>query len=122
MRRSFTRLWAIALLATAFAAPQVGAQDKMRLRALEYAIESSTDAILLPGSQPGTLTFRDCALPCKVPSLEVSAQSAFFIGGTQVTLADFAAYVRRTGPQPLTVFHQPGRMTVTRITVVGQVN
>lgn len=123
MHRPFTRVSAIAiaLLGTAFAISQVHAQSgPAPTRALEDAIETSTDAVLLPTSQPGKLTFRNCAPPCKVPSLEVDAQSAFFVGSKRVTLVEFAAYVRSTGPQSLTVFHQPGRMTVTRVTAMGQ--
>jgi formylglycine-generating enzyme required for sulfatase activity len=128
MSTSFTRLFtvvpravAIAALATGFAGFQVQAQDNsVPFQSLEDAIESNTDAVLLPTSQLGTLTFRDCAEPCKVRSVEINAQSAFFIGSTQVTLAEFSAYVRRTGSQSLTVFHPPGRMTATRVMVVGQ--
>jgi hypothetical protein len=128
MRRSFTRLTAgipraaaIALLATASVMPQVQAQNEPApLRSLEDAIESSTDAVILPASQPGTLTFRDCADPCKLRALEVNAQSRFFVGSSQVTLAEFNAYVRRTGPQFLMVFHQPDRTNVTRLMVYGQ--
>lgn len=117
----FARAAALALLGTGFALPQARAQDNpAALRSLEDAIESSTDDILLPTSQTGTLTFRNCAEPCAVRSLEVNAQSAFFVGATRVTLAEFSAYVRRTGSQSLTVFHQPGRMTVTRVIAVGQ--
>jgi formylglycine-generating enzyme required for sulfatase activity len=127
MRRSFTRLStivprvaAIALLATAFTMPQVRAESgPVPLRSLEDAIESSTDAVLLPTSQPGTLTFRNCAEPCAMRALEVTAQSAFYIGDTPVTLAEFNAYVRRGGPKILTVFRQPGRTNVTRLVVIG---
>lgn len=128
MRKSFTRLTAglpraaaIALLATACVVPQVQAQNRPApLRSLEDAIESSTDAVILPTSQPGTLTFRNCADPCPLRALEVNAQSTFFVGGTQVTLVDFNAYVRRTGPQFLMVFRQPDRTNVTRLMVYGQ--
>ena len=127
MRTTFTRLStllpraaAVALLATAFTMPQVQAQEyPAPLRALEDAIESSTDAVLLPTSQPGTLSFRNCAEPCALRSLEVTAQSTFFIGDTAVTLAEFNAYVRRGGPKMLTVFRQPGRTSVTRLVVLG---
>jgi hypothetical protein len=129
MRRSFTRLVAgipraaaIALLATAFVAPQVQAQDVQPapLKTLEDAIESSTDAVLLPTGAPGKLTFRDCAEPCKLRSLEVTAQSTFFVGVTPVTLAEFSAYVRSAGPKSLMVFRQPDRAVVTRLMVAGR--
>jgi hypothetical protein len=128
MRTSFIRLAAcipraaaIALLATAFAVPQVQAQKQPApLRSLEDAIESSTDAVMLPTSQPGTLTFRNCADPCTLRSLEVNAESTFFVGPTKVTLAEFNAYVRSTGPQFLMVFRQPDRTNVTRLMVYGQ--
>ena len=129
MRSSLHRLFvvvpraaAIALLATTFAAPSVEAQNNTPapLRALEDAIESSTDAVMLPTSQPGTLTFRACPEPCKLRSLQVTGQSTFFIGATQVTLADFNAHVRRSGPLFLMVFREPNGANVTRLTVSGQ--
>lgn len=130
MRRSFTRLVAgipraavIALLAAAFATPQVRAQDVQPapLKSLEDAIESSTDAVLLPTSQPGTITFRNCAEPCKLRALQVTAQSTFFVGSTPVSLAEFNAYVRSTGPKSLMVFRQPDRTDVTRLMVAGRI-
>lgn len=129
MRISFTRLVAgipraaaVVLLASASAVPQVLAQtEPAPMRSLEDAIESNTDAVLLPTSVPGTLTFRDCAEPCALRSLQVDAQSAFFVGGTQVTLAEFTAYVRSTGAQFLMVFRQPDGPNVTRLMVYGQI-
>lgn len=129
MRTSFTRLsviapraLAIALLASASAVPQVQAQTKTPapLRALEDAVEATTETVLLPTSQPGTLTFRDCAEPCKLRSVEVTSQSTFFVGRSQVTFAEFIAHLRRTGPQSLKVFRQPDRNSVTRLVVTGQ--
>ena len=128
MRRSFTGLLAaiphvaaIALLATACAVPQARAQTyPAQLRSLEDAIESNTEKVLLPMSQPGTLTFRECAEPCALRSLLVTAQSKFFVGGTEVTLADFNAYVRRTGPQFLMVVREPDGTDITRLIVYGR--
>lgn len=128
MRNSLTRLStvvprvaALALLATSFAVPQVHAGEyPAPLRSLEDVIESSTDDVLLPASQPGTLTFRNCAEPCKLRALQVSAQSAFFVGDTQVSLAEFNAYVRGAGSRSLMVFRQPDQATASRIRVAGQ--
>lgn len=122
MRRSFTRLTAIALLATTCVMPQIQAQttEPAKLRALEDAIESNTDAVLMPTSLPGTLTFRNCTAPCQLQSLEVNAQSQFWVSDTQVTLAEFNAFVRRTGPQFMMVFRKPDGPAVTRLMVYGQ--
>jgi hypothetical protein len=121
MRNSLTRLSVIAVLASAFAVPQLQAAEyPAPLRALEDAIESSTEAVLLPVSVPGTLSFRDCVEPCKLRSLEVSAEAAFFVGDTPVSLADFNAYLRNAGPQFLMVFRKAGQNSVTRIHVPGQ--
>jgi hypothetical protein len=121
MRRSFVPL-TVALLATAFAVPQVwGQSDAPATRSLEDAIETNTEAVLLPTSVPGTLTFRSCSEPCKLRSLEVNAASQFFVGGTRVTLADFTAYVRRTGEQFLMVFREPDGTAVTRMKVYGSI-
>lgn len=116
------RVAAMALLATACAVTPVLAQQKdpAPLRSLEDAIESSTDAILMPTGQPGTLTFRNCREPCKLRSLEVTAESKFLVGATEVTLADFNAYVQRTGPQFLMVFREPDQTRVIRLQVFGQ--
>lgn len=129
MYKSFTRsiaalprVAAIVLLATACAVPQARAQSTKPAptRSLEDAIETYTDAVLLPTSQPGTLTFRNCAEPCKLRSLEVSGESKFFVGGSSVTLAEFTAYIGRTGQQFLMVFRKPDRPTITRLVVYGQ--
>jgi hypothetical protein len=116
------RVAAMVLLATAGAVPQVLAQqtDPAPLRALEDAIESSTDAVMLPTSQPGTLTFRNCAEPCKLRSLELTSESKLLVGSTEVTLAEFNAFVQRTGPQFLMVFREPHGTRVTRLMVFGQ--
>jgi formylglycine-generating enzyme required for sulfatase activity len=122
MRSSFTQLLAVAAIAL-LGVTQVQAQQQYPapLRALEDAIESSTDALMLPTSQPGTLTFRNCTEPCKLRTLEVTAQSAFFVGATQVTLAQFNDFLRRLGgPEFLMVFRQPGQNSVTRLTVAGR--
>ncbi|GFE87937.1 hypothetical protein [Steroidobacter agaridevorans] len=113
---------AMVLLALACAVPQAGAQSfqPAPTRALEDAIETNTDAVLLPASQPGTLTFRNCAEPCKLRSLNVTAESTFYVGGSRVTLAEFDAYVRSTGPQFLMVFRQVNGPKVTRLVVYGQ--
>jgi hypothetical protein len=129
MRSSFIRLAAgvprvaaMVLLATACAVPQVRAQDvaPAPLRSLEDAIESHTDKVVLPVSQPGTLTFRSCAEPCRLRSLLLTSESKLFVGGTQATLAEFNAYIRETGPQFLMVFRKPNGTDITRLVVYGQ--
>lgn len=90
------------------------------LRSLEDAIESSTDAVVLPAAQSGTLTLRNCAVPCAMKSLRLSEDSRFFVGSSQVSLAEFNAYVGRTQSQFLMIFHEPGKPTITRLMVFGQ--
>lgn len=116
------RVAAIALLLAAGAMPQARAQSvyPAPTRALEDAIESHTEEVLLPISQPGTLTFRNCVEPCKLRTLELTAQSTLWVGIEPVTLADFLAHIRRSGPQSLTVFRQPGKTAITRLVVIGQ--
>lgn len=117
----FPRVAAIALLATAFAAPQALAQARPApVKLLEDAIETSTDAVILPSSQPGRLSFRNCGEPCNMRALELTSESKIFVGGTEVSIADFNAYVRRTGPQFLMVFVQPNRTAITRLMVYGR--
>jgi hypothetical protein len=102
--------------------PQARAQSvyPAPTRALEDVVESYTEEVLLPLSQPGTLTFRNCVEPCKLRTLELTAQSTFWVGASPVSLADFTAYIHRTGPQSLTVFRQPGKTAITRLVVIGQ--
>ncbi|HWK49238.1 MAG TPA: hypothetical protein VNR40_05095 [Steroidobacter sp.] len=109
------------LLATACVVPQAQAQSTKPAPtiALENSIETYTDAVLLPTGQLGNLTFRNCAEPCKLRSLEVTGESKFFVGSSSVTVAEFNAYVRRTGQQFLMVFYKPDRPTVTRVMVYG---
>lgn len=127
MRRSsigFIAAAAVAVMASAFAVPQARAQDIppfVPTKATEDAVETSTDQVLLPTGLPGSITFRDCAEPCALRSLGVSAQTSFFVGPTQVTLADFTAFLRISGSKPLTVFRQPKGTDATRIVVIGQI-
>lgn len=117
------RVATLVILATSFAVPQARAdQYPAPLRSLEDAVETTTEDVLLPSNQPGTLTFRNCAEPCKLRALQVTAQSAFFVGDTAVSLADFNAYLRSAGPQSLMVFHQLDQPTVLRVRVPGQWN
>lgn len=125
MRKSSTALLAataFVLIASAVAVPQVRAQDApppVPTRALEDAVETSTESVLLPTSVPGTITFRDCAAPCKLPSLNVTTESKFFVGRTQVALADFNAFLRTGGSRPITVLRKVNGTDVTRVVVIG---
>lgn len=127
MRKSATTFFAAAtlsLVASAFAAPQARAQDVppfVPTKALEEAVETSTEDVLLPTSVPGTITFRNCAEPCALRSLSVTAQSTFFVGQTPVTLADFSAFLRSGGLKPVTVFRQAKGTNVTRVVVIGEI-
>lgn len=115
------RIAVLVLLATSFGVLQAHAAEyPAPLRSLEDAIESTTDDVLLPASQPGTLTFRNCVEPCKLRALQVSAQTTFFVGDTQVTLAELNAYLRGAGQRSLMVFRQPDQATATRVRVAGE--
>lgn len=113
----------LALLTSAFAAPQARAQTIPPFpptKAMEGTVETSTEDVLLPTSTPGTITFRNCAEPCSLRTLSVTGQSLFFVGSTQVALADFNAFLRGGGLKPLTVFHEINGTNVTRVVVIGQ--
>ncbi|HLS80493.1 MAG TPA: hypothetical protein VK025_03725 [Steroidobacter sp.] len=107
----------VALVASSAAAQP---QNPAPLRSLEDAIETSTDAVVLPSTTSGSVTLRDCRPPCSMNSLQLTDQTRFFVGGSQVTYADFNAYVLRTGAQFLMVFHKPGEAIATRLMVFGQ--
>jgi hypothetical protein len=95
-------------------------QASAQLRALEAAIETSTDAVLLPNSVPGRLTFRDCKPPCRTHSLDVNSETSFFIGATKVSLSEFNQYISKTGSQFLMVFYEPSGRSITRLIVFGE--
>lgn len=125
MRKSSTALFATTALALASALilPQARAQSIPPFpptKALEDVVESSTEDALLPTNAPGTITFRNCTEPCAVRSLIVTGQSRFFVGPTQVTLADFNEFLRGAGSRPLTVFRELNGTNVLRVVVIGQ--
>lgn len=90
-----------------------------QLTSLEDAIESSTDAVILPASDAGALTLKNCEPPCAMRSIQLVEASRFFVGSTQVTYQQFSDYVHSNGPRFLMVFHQPDRPIVTRLMVSG---
>lgn len=117
----------ILIRATVLAFTMTGAsvaqtQAPAPLRSLEEAIETSTEAVLLPTSIPGTLTFKNCIAPCATQSLDVSAATQFMVGSTTVSLAEFRDFTANTDSQFLMVFHKPGERTVTRVLAFGRID
>ena len=81
----------------------------------EYAVEASTDGTLLPASNAGTV-IRTCE-NCTTTAYQLTADTTYFIGTQQVTLAQLNAYVATSGSHALTLFVKPGGTTVTRIVI-----
>jgi formylglycine-generating enzyme required for sulfatase activity len=104
-------LW-LMLCASAFAQGE--------LRSLEDAIETSTDEVYLPSSQPGSLSFRNCPQPCARASVEITNATKFYVSDAEVTYQEFNRFISRGGPQFLMVFHEPGGSRATRLIVFGQ--
>ncbi|GEM_PF-6447612 len=92
-----------------------------QVRALEEAIETSTDAVLLPNSVPGRLTLKECKRPCRSNTLDLNEQTQFLIGATNVSLKEFNEYISRTGSQFLMVFYEPSGRSITRLIVFGEI-
>jgi hypothetical protein len=109
-------LAAVFLGAAALFSQAASAQVALR----ESAIETMTDAVVLPSSNAGSVTFNDCEAPCVFRSVQLNEQSTYFIGPAQVTLKQFSDYVLREPAQFLMVFHEPDQPIVTRLMVFGQ--
>lgn len=114
--KRYARSIAIALAAAAFYSAPIQAQVKP----IEAAIETSTDAVLLPASDAGTIVFEQCEPPCAMRSVKLVDTSTYYVGGHQVSYREFAEFVRTSEPQFLMIFHEPGKPLVTRLVVYGQ--
>jgi hypothetical protein len=88
---ALTRSLTLALLVTAPLAVQAGTDAEHGphypdVVSLERGIETASDLVLLPGSESGTLTVNQCA-GCRAITLTVNAQTRYFLGAQQMTLA-----------------------------------
>jgi hypothetical protein len=105
----FALLFAIAAGAATVAHAQV------KVVSVDYGIETSTDTILMPSSNLGSvvLTCKDC-LPRTFP---LTSQTTFLIGDRPATFAAFGAFLRTAGSRGAIVFVKPDGKAVTRIRV-----
>lgn len=83
------------------------------LKAIEQAIETSTDAVRLPDRVPATVSVSVCSTSCP-SSVRFTDQTRFFIGAREVSLRALLEHARdrTTG---LTVFYDPKTNDVHRV-------
>jgi hypothetical protein len=105
-------LFALAL-STCLWAPQAHA-----LKSLEDGIESTSRLTQLPSVVQGAVVARSCAT-CPVVTYRLSAESRFFVGAEQVSLADLRTFFTGRDTFNLIIAVNPGSQNVTRIVVQG---
>lgn len=88
--------------------------NKLPMHSTEDAIETSNASLTLPGSDTGTLFFKDCTA-CNVQSLHLTDSTRFYLIENEVTFAEFKKLVEGSSMATMTVFHPPGGNNVTRI-------
>lgn len=86
-------------------------------RSLERAMETSTDAVILPTSVPAYIDARGC-MQCRAVSMEVPAGVRFFVGRDEVTLAELRKYVLGKS-RDMVIFYELDSNVVKRIVVSG---
>jgi hypothetical protein len=79
----------------------------------EDAIEASTIYVSLPASVPARWTFKACA-SCEAVTVDVDANSQFYVGQEQVSLAVLRKYAAR-GASQIDIFAEPKTRRLTRV-------
>lgn len=82
----------IVAMGLALAASVGSAQRTIEL--VENGIEAALGDVTLPGSLAGTVIVQSCET-CEIRSLRVSAETRFFIGESNLPLAEFTSEVDR---------------------------
>lgn len=100
----------LAIVLTGATAPAWG---QATMESLEDAFEASTLNVRLPDSVPSKWTFRPCAT-CAQVTVDVDANSAFFIGREQVSLAVLHKYAARDTSR-IDIFAEPKSKRLTRV-------
>jgi hypothetical protein len=105
------KLLLAAVCLTATAAAMAGA------RSLERPMETTTEAVSLPESLPGSIDARGC-LTCQSMRLEVPATARLFVGTDAVTIKELRQF--SLGKRyNMTIFYELDRPVVRRIVVEG---
>lgn len=93
------------------------AAEQSRLRVVEQAIETSSAEIRLPDQTPATLFARSCP-KCEQRSLQVSAQTKFFLGRIAVSQNEFNVAAQQS-TRTLGIFFDSNTEEVTRLVAFG---
>lgn len=100
-------------LGLVLAAPVAGAAQARTIGLLEQAFESSSAEISIPDAVGRSITLPGCSKVCP-SSVPITAQSRFFIGSREVTLAQLRARLA-SGNVGLTLFYDAKSFELTRI-------
>jgi hypothetical protein len=85
-----------------------------RIVGTERPIETGSAAVLMPGSENGTLTVNQCA-NCRAERLTVNAKTRYYAGTQQVTLAELKALLDPGHPVSMTIFAELRQPVVLRV-------
>lgn len=102
-----------ALCALVFACVLAAPRAHAILQVVEQAYETTSADLSLPDSIGRSVTLPGCAKTCP-SSVQLTAETRFFLAGREVRLADLRAHLAR-GRVDLTVFYDPKTLVVTRI-------
>jgi hypothetical protein len=92
---------------------------KGQLKAVELAIEASAESVLLPSDAPGNLIVTACA-KCNPVSLLATSRSQYFIGRSQVQLADLRREMAARPGATVVVFYDGKTRELTRVVASGR--
>ena len=88
-------------------------------RTITEAYEVDLSDLRLPGSENGTLTFKQCS-DCEAQILRVTGKTRYLINDRDFALAEFKEQLRRVRnrkTEAATVMHHPESNTITAINV-----
>lgn len=88
-------------------------------RSLEDAVEALSANVLLPSTGAGKLVVTTCT-SCAPSSYQLVAESKFFVGNKQVSLAELAKYFGSTSRYPVLIALKVSSQTVSRIVITGE--
>lgn len=86
----------------------------------EDAIEASTMYVSLPESVPARWTFKACA-SCQTVTVDADANSQFYVGREQVSLAVLRKYAAR-GTSQIDIFADPKTKRLTRVILRAEID
>jgi hypothetical protein len=86
-------------------------------RSLERAMETSTEAVVVPKSAPSSIDARGC-LQCPAIRMEIPATARFFVGKDEVTLSELSDYAVGKS-HDMVIFYELNANVVRRIVISG---